>query len=562
MGKRDLVAADGGVDVDENPEQQENLNAALILGESLIAVQVLEEGGSFVLKLYDAYSRYTADILQLLCRHFKLSTLFKPVTSRPANAERYFVGLGFTGLHIEKRALQDLYTILTLSAKGKQAKKVSSFLPKPPQIITDFVARLNDWHSQNQISYLTWATTVDAALAADKNAKLNYPISYALSRYYDIVGVPYRRPNVPFELPSTPCQEIKLQGYIAQVSREIREEKEELSDLLFPWMRYSLSHGEENPLTVDDELLREWCNVPGPERKAREELRAILLRPRELEEEECTSLTFKLHTDGQKRFIRAEGTAPTLYGTMKVVKSVFYNFLTPRERGKKKPHQLNDFIERPQMLERSFVLLQRYEALRLDEEAYKITYPKRIDFDLYATLLTRSSDTFYSPVRSLEAPFGAVGAPLATSITEGEPPTGTTLSLNLLYATEYKLREELLAKALRLVKKGCTLYVATLTGVPVLDRSPYKHGQPITLEKEKVVQSVYGNVLDKRVLLYTLLPAKASRNDSKVVEEERDTEEEEAEEYEKPLSPPIKRKAKETKPSGIIKHKGKTPALD
>jgi hypothetical protein len=48
-------------------------------------------GGDFVVKLFDAFTPFTAGILYILYRSFTRIALVKPFSSRPANSERYLL---------------------------------------------------------------------------------------------------------------------------------------------------------------------------------------------------------------------------------------------------------------------------------------------------------------------------------------------------------------------------------------------------------------------------------------------------------------------------------------
>jgi hypothetical protein len=256
-------------------------------------------------------------------------------------------------------------------------------------------------------------------------------------------------------------------------------------------------------LMWDPELLARWSEpeqLSSNEAKARQLLRAALEEPVEYVDEPCPALKFQLVLQGDSRVVRGETATRDEYPTFQVTRMALTNFLTQKERERKSRSQQADLAERPQHLERAFVFLKRYEALQLDVNAFRVRYPQRVDCDMYATLLTRASEAFFSPVWVLEAPFGALGPPLGVE----RPPERATLALNLLYATEPRLRDALIARALGLVEEGHRLLVATLTNVPALDRSAHRRGQPAVLEREAVTNAVTGRVLDKRVLLYTL----------------------------------------------------------
>jgi 23S rRNA U2552 (ribose-2'-O)-methylase RlmE/FtsJ len=91
-----LVLADGGVDAQRNVEHPEGETQKLVVCQVAAALALLQPGGRFLLKLL---SCQTTPILQSVL--YELSTCFdtlqvlKPISSRPASAERYLVCTGF-----------------------------------------------------------------------------------------------------------------------------------------------------------------------------------------------------------------------------------------------------------------------------------------------------------------------------------------------------------------------------------------------------------------------------------------------------------------------------------
>lgn len=111
----DLVTADGGIDVDnievapmgtegqasgipfkveEGFARQEFLSSRLLLTQFLTALAVLSPGGNFVCKVFDTVTELSAQLIYILTLSFQSVSFFKPVSSRPANSERYIVALG------------------------------------------------------------------------------------------------------------------------------------------------------------------------------------------------------------------------------------------------------------------------------------------------------------------------------------------------------------------------------------------------------------------------------------------------------------------------------------
>lgn len=87
----DLVVSDGGFETDDRPRQQEILSAGLILHEILIALMILKPNGNFLVKVFDTVTPISADLIYLITLCFDETYMFKPLSSRPANSERYLV---------------------------------------------------------------------------------------------------------------------------------------------------------------------------------------------------------------------------------------------------------------------------------------------------------------------------------------------------------------------------------------------------------------------------------------------------------------------------------------
>jgi 23S rRNA U2552 (ribose-2'-O)-methylase RlmE/FtsJ len=91
----DLVTADGGFDFSSNFNGQEDLSSKLIKCETYCAFHLLKDKGTFILKIYDMFHEHTLWVLQLLYQCFDYIYITKPLTSRPANSEKYLVCCGY-----------------------------------------------------------------------------------------------------------------------------------------------------------------------------------------------------------------------------------------------------------------------------------------------------------------------------------------------------------------------------------------------------------------------------------------------------------------------------------
>jgi len=111
-----LVVADGGFTEARDSHQQETIMHRLVLAQIAAMVEVLECGGSFVLKLFELLTPCTCSLYYVAHRLFDSVQLVKPVTSRPASSERYMVCHGFRPG--TARITEHLVGILEESSRG------------------------------------------------------------------------------------------------------------------------------------------------------------------------------------------------------------------------------------------------------------------------------------------------------------------------------------------------------------------------------------------------------------------------------------------------------------
>jgi len=99
----DFITADGGFDFSSDFNNQEILAMNLIAAEVFYAISMQKVGGTFVLKIFDMFTRVTIDLLQMLCMAYDDVIIFKPNTSRIANSEKYVVCKRFNIKCVEER---------------------------------------------------------------------------------------------------------------------------------------------------------------------------------------------------------------------------------------------------------------------------------------------------------------------------------------------------------------------------------------------------------------------------------------------------------------------------
>ncbi|GFS91353.1 cap-specific mRNA [Nephila pilipes] len=86
-----FMMADGGFSVEGRENEQEILSKRLYLCQFLCALLILRKGGHFVCKLFDLFTPFSVGLVYLMWMAFEKVCIFKPITSRPANSERYII---------------------------------------------------------------------------------------------------------------------------------------------------------------------------------------------------------------------------------------------------------------------------------------------------------------------------------------------------------------------------------------------------------------------------------------------------------------------------------------
>jgi 23S rRNA U2552 (ribose-2'-O)-methylase RlmE/FtsJ len=98
-----LITADGGFDFSCDFNNQETMVLRLLIAELGFALALQKQGGHFILKLFDTFTKPTIDVIYVLCNFYKTVFVSKPCTSRHANSERYLVCK-----HFKPASTQDL----------------------------------------------------------------------------------------------------------------------------------------------------------------------------------------------------------------------------------------------------------------------------------------------------------------------------------------------------------------------------------------------------------------------------------------------------------------------
>jgi 23S rRNA U2552 (ribose-2'-O)-methylase RlmE/FtsJ len=198
----DLITADGGFDFSVNFNKQEQLSHRLILAELLTGIKCQKMGGSFICKLFDSYSHLTAQLLYFISCLYDEMYLVKPLTSRPANSEKYMVAISYHGFNSN---LEELYYISQLENILNQWDDITSYnltfssiFEQPPSDFYNRISLYNKLSFDEQNKYVartldiiknkpTWK---DLEIILDKQTEKaiewcqNYNLSINLESYF------------------------------------------------------------------------------------------------------------------------------------------------------------------------------------------------------------------------------------------------------------------------------------------------------------------------------------------------------------------------------------------
>jgi hypothetical protein len=95
-----LVTSDGGFDYSNDFNNQERNSRKIIYAEIITTLLIQENGGSMVCKMFDIFTYFSIQLIYLISLLYENIYIIKPVTSRPANSEKYIVACGFKGVSI------------------------------------------------------------------------------------------------------------------------------------------------------------------------------------------------------------------------------------------------------------------------------------------------------------------------------------------------------------------------------------------------------------------------------------------------------------------------------
>lgn len=164
--KADLVTADGGMDVSDKPNMQEIAHYKLFFCEMLAALNSQALGGTFVLKLYDIFTEFTAKLIGFISMFYSDTYLYKPITSRQANSEKYLVCTGFNG--IKPQIIEALKKILENWPEDEDGQVISVL---NIDLAADFIGHLKAYNAK--FAQIEWHNIHDGLERANEFVDLH-----------------------------------------------------------------------------------------------------------------------------------------------------------------------------------------------------------------------------------------------------------------------------------------------------------------------------------------------------------------------------------------------------
>jgi hypothetical protein len=165
-----IVTGDGGFDFSLDFNKQEPLSYRLIFCEIVCALSVQKIGGHFVCKMFDTFNISSVKLLYFICFFYEDVYLNKPLTSRPANSEKYIIAKNFRG--IDKDYLNFLYDVIKFWKNIENPNDIMDiFDDNIPEYFIKNINEYNKLNSKQQI--VTINSTINIINDTNKLSFLN-----------------------------------------------------------------------------------------------------------------------------------------------------------------------------------------------------------------------------------------------------------------------------------------------------------------------------------------------------------------------------------------------------
>jgi len=187
-GQMDMITGDGGFDFSFQYPQQEQVSTKLILCQIAFAIAMQKTGGTFILKVYDTFTRFSLDLLFLLYNLYEEIIIIKPNTSRFANSEKYVVCKRFKNIN----TLDIVKIFHSMLSKPDMTLSSSFFDFELPYLFINKVEEYNAILGQQQID-----TIVSTIYLIDNNNKYD-KVEHLKKKYIQKCIAWCQKFNIPY----------------------------------------------------------------------------------------------------------------------------------------------------------------------------------------------------------------------------------------------------------------------------------------------------------------------------------------------------------------------------
>lgn len=152
----DIITADGGFDFSVDYGKQELTASWLIFAQICHAILIQKPGGVFIIKMFDLFHNVSIEFLYMLSIYYESVSIFKPLTSREANSEKYIVCRGFRNqfAHLINKDMlvSKMIAALQYGIDSKYAMVPNQLLlRRPPLFYINAIEEANIMLAQRQI---------------------------------------------------------------------------------------------------------------------------------------------------------------------------------------------------------------------------------------------------------------------------------------------------------------------------------------------------------------------------------------------------------------------------
>lgn len=149
--KMHIITADGGFDFSADFNNQEELSLRLILCEIYAALNIQALKGHFILKIYDLFHEHTLKTVCLLKQFYDNIYLVKPLSSRPANSEKYLVCTSYRG--IVNPEVNEQLRLLISDYTESHLDQFFSMIPFDNNVLHNMIC-YNSYYTMRQVYYI------------------------------------------------------------------------------------------------------------------------------------------------------------------------------------------------------------------------------------------------------------------------------------------------------------------------------------------------------------------------------------------------------------------------